>query len=105
MSAKEIDNMINTIKFSEIAQKGYKIMSNDEFDKIVEGVLNLQQENKQLKQALLDIKEYIEKYSWQEDKVYKDFVGNYHIDKYMELNQDCIEELLDILNKAIGSDK
>lgn len=44
-----IEETINTIKFSEIAQKGYKIMSNDEFDSIVNGVLQLQTENQQLK--------------------------------------------------------
>ena len=49
MSEEEIKNKIQTLQFSEIVQKGYKIMSNVEFDSIVNGVLQLQQENSQLK--------------------------------------------------------
>ena len=49
-----VDEVIRTIQFSEIAQKGYKVMSNDGFDRIVNGVLNLQQENQQLKEKYLN---------------------------------------------------
>ena len=52
MSEEEIKNKIQTLQFSEIVQKGYKIMSNVEFDSIVNGVLQLQQENSQLKQRI-----------------------------------------------------
>lgn len=45
-----VEETLNTIKFSELAQKGYKVMSNSEFDRIVEGVIQLQQENQQLKE-------------------------------------------------------
>lgn len=52
MSEEEIKNKIQTLQFSEIVQKGYKIMSNVEFDSIVNGVLQLQQENSQLKEDI-----------------------------------------------------
>lgn len=60
MSEEEIKNKIQTLQFSEIVQKGYKIMSNVEFDSIVNGVLQLQQENSQLKERIEKAIEYIE---------------------------------------------
>ena len=54
---------------------------------------NLQQEKQQLKQALLDIKEYIETNSYFKDNIVKTMVlGDYS------------KGILDIVNKALGSD-
>ena len=57
-----IEETINTIKFSEITQKGYKILSNDEFDTIVNGVLHLQTENQKLKEENERLKKENTKY-------------------------------------------
>lgn len=53
-----VDEVIRTIQFSEIVQKGYKVMSNDEFDRIVNGVLNLQQQNKELHNKIDKLEEH-----------------------------------------------
>jgi predicted transcriptional regulator len=107
-----VDEVIRTIQFSEIAQKGYKVMSNDEFDRIVNGVLKLQQENQELKQineemdelatnqlryankmksVLDEIKQYIE-----DDGVsYLDLVGT-----RCWCNKQSANKLLQILDKV-----
>ena len=58
-----VEETIRTIQFSEIAQKGYKVMSNDEFDMFVDGVLKLQQENKELHNKIDKAIELIESYN------------------------------------------
>lgn len=58
-----------------------------------DNIVKLLQENQQLKQALLDIKEYIETNSYFKDNIVKTMVlGDYSIG------------ILDIVNKALGSD-
>lgn len=61
---------------------------------IVDGkkYIELQQKKQQLERALLDIKEYIEKYLIQNDISNQDYKEKY-------------KELFDMVNKALGSDK
>lgn len=74
----------------------------DIFDELFDELVNLYSENKQLRKMVNDAIEYINEYVWQEDIIGDMYTttGNPIVDKYMQLEWDNCNELLDILKKV-----
>lgn len=84
------------------------LIINEEYDEIQINIkhtkpyMKLQQENKKYKEAIDKAIEYINKYAWQEDIIGGIYTttGKPAIDRYMKLEWDNCNELLDILKEV-----
>ena len=85
------------------------VLPENVFDELFDELSNLQQENKQLlienqkrKEVIDKAIEYINEYAWQEDIIGDMYTttGKPIVDKYMQLEWDNCNELLDILKEV-----
>lgn len=100
-----LEGNLSLLKYSyeEISQK-MKENNNKEDDirlvnSLLDSIRKLQQENQKYKEVIDKAIEYINEYAWQEDIIGDMFTvtGKPMIDKYMQLDWDNCNELLDIL--------
>ena len=75
------------------------------YKKDIEYIMQLEKENKKYKEIIDKAIEYINKYAWQEDIIGGIYTttGKPAIDRYMKLEWDNCNELLDIL-KGVEND-
>lgn len=94
----EIDTIDNY--FNEISDDFMQKYVHDKDLAVAQRLIkNLREENKQLREVIDKAIEYINEYAWQEDIIGDMFTvtGKPMIDKYMQLDWDNCNELLDIL--------
>ncbi len=104
--------MISEKDYNEIYLKGYEDGKNDNNNLKIHyevkpsfttrKIKELQQENQKYKEVIYKAIEYINKYAWQEDIIGGIYTttGKPAIDRYMKLEWDNCNELLDILKEV-----
>ena len=103
MSDKQYNNCINIIEQLQQENKELKehIEKYEHYCKTT-GIEELMKENKKYKEVIDKAKEYINKYAWQEDIIGDIYTttGKPAIDRYMQLEWDNCNELLEILKEV-----